>query len=132
VRVESIEASPSTVIETLADWPAWSVPEPGEKSTLPTRLDGSEIDHDTGPPDAVMVSVVAPSALSTTVVGDTATVPGVTAGADEEGWVGVGDGDFDEELTGEGDREGVADFVAAGEVAGRVAAGELAWVPWLG
>jgi hypothetical protein len=115
------------------------VPLAGATFTSPIRLDGSEIDQDTGPPDAVMVSVVGPSKLSTIVVGDTETVPGVTAGADEDdgaGWVGAGvgegDGDLDAGAVGDGDGEPVADLVAAGDVEGLVVAGEVAWVPWLG
>jgi hypothetical protein len=134
VSVESTEARPFTVTETFAVWPAWSVPLAGETFTLPSRLDGSEIDQDTGPPEAEMVNVAGPSKLSTIVDGDTETVPGVTAAADEDdgaGWVGAGDGDgdgdFDAEPVGEG--ELVADLVAAGDVAGLVVAGEVAWVP---
>src|ERR1700678_2678489 len=124
-----MEAIPLTVIATFADCPACNVPDAGEKFRLPIRLDGSETDHESGPPEAVIVRMVAPSALSTTVAGETAIVPGVTAGAVvgvREGWVGAGagEGDFDADPVGEGDGafDAGADLVAVGVLPG---AGEV-------
>jgi hypothetical protein len=95
---------------TVASCPACSVPEVAERFTPPIRLTGSEILQDTGPPSASMVSVLLPSAVSSTVVGETVSVPGeaaVVGGADLAG-------------VAEGDAAGDADFDAAGDVLVRV------------
>jgi hypothetical protein len=115
---------------------------------LPSRLDGSETDHETGPPEAVMVSVAGPSRLSAMVAGETVIVP--EAAADDDGAgrvgagrvgagrVGAGEGDFEAGLVGDvadGDVAGlVGGLDTAGEVAWLVAPGELGRVllPWLG
>jgi hypothetical protein len=55
--------------------PALSVPDAGATISSPSRLAGSEIDHETGPPLAVSVSDPPSSGLSSTVVGDTDSVP---------------------------------------------------------
>ena len=75
VSVVSREASPLTEIDTVVLWPAASVPELGETISSPSRLDGSEMDHDTGPPSAVRVIELPSSGVSTTVLGDTVSVP---------------------------------------------------------
>ena len=67
----STEASPRTLIVTVTLLPALRVPEAGETVSSPSRLNGSEIDHDTGPPLAVSVNEPPSSGLSSTVVGDT-------------------------------------------------------------
>src|ERR1700677_4499559 len=71
----STEARPLTDRATVALWPAASVPEDGETVSLPIRLEGSVIDHVTGPPDAVTVRLPPSSGLSTIVVGVTLSVP---------------------------------------------------------
>jgi hypothetical protein len=131
VRFESTEAIPSTVMVTVACWPACNVPELGEASTLPIRLDGSEIDQDTGPFWAVMVSVLPDRALSSTVVGDADSVPAVTAGDEVDG-AGVGDGfgvggDDDEGVDGGTEAGAVDDPVddADDGVVGRPEAGDV-------
>src|SRR5262249_34849260 len=66
--------------------PAASVPDAGDTISLPTKLDGSEMDHDTGPFSAVRVSAPPPDTVSTMVVGDTSRVPGAGGGvADRDG-----------------------------------------------
>jgi hypothetical protein len=109
VITESRESSPSTVAVTCVCAPACSVPEVAEKFSSPTRLTGSEIDHDTGPPTAVMVMAVPPRVLRTTEAGATVSVPGATVAGVET--VGAGD------LDGEGAAGVVAAAVAAGVVA---------------
>ena len=72
----STEARPLTERVTVTLCPDASVPEEGETSTLPIRLEGSVMDHVTGPPDAVRVRLAPVSGLSRIVVGFTLSVPG--------------------------------------------------------
>ena len=88
VSTESSDARPLTVTWTVACCPACSVPDAGAKLTFPSRLDGSVMDHDTGPPAALIVSFDGASRLSTTVAGDTVSVPGRTVLDDGAGVVG--------------------------------------------
>jgi hypothetical protein len=87
VSVVSSEASPLPEIDTVTLWPAASVPELGETVSSPSRLAGSEMDHETGPPSAVRVSELPSSGVSTTVLGDTVSVPaaGDCTGGDDDG-----------------------------------------------
>jgi hypothetical protein len=62
-------------IVTCTLWPAVIVPDDGDTLSLPSRLDGSEIDQLTGPPLAVSVIVPPSSGVSTIVVGWTSSVP---------------------------------------------------------
>ncbi len=75
VSVVSREASPLTEIDTVVLWPDPSVPELGETISSPSRLAGSEMDHETGPPAAVRVIELPSSGVRTTVLGDTVSVP---------------------------------------------------------
>jgi hypothetical protein len=54
--------------------PAFRVPDDGDTVREPSRVDGSEIDQDTGPPLSVSVSEPPSSGLSTTVAGETDSV----------------------------------------------------------
>jgi hypothetical protein len=94
VRCVSSDARPLTEIVTSVDWPEASVPDAGETTSSPSRLDGSEIDQFTGPFSAVSVIVLPSSGVSTTVVGDTASVPCLGGGGGGDvvgGFVGGGD-----------------------------------------
>ena len=91
VRCVSSDAMPLTEIVTWADWPEASVPDAGETTSSPSRLDGSEIDQFTGPFSAVSVSSLPSSGVSTTVVGDTASVPCLGGGGVVGGGFGGGD-----------------------------------------
>jgi hypothetical protein len=108
------------VIVTVALWPAWSVPADRDTDTFPIKLAGSAMDHETGPPCAVIVSELPSSGVSTIVAGDTLIVPGAGGG---------GAGGFD----GGGDADGpvaggdvVAGTVVAGAEGGVVADGPVA------
>ena len=90
VRCVSRVASPLTVIVTWVLWPAASVPEAGATFSSPSRLDGSVIDQETGPFSAVSVIVPPADKVSTTVEGETLSVPW-PAGADDAPGEGVGD-----------------------------------------
>lgn len=95
-RVVSRLARPLTSIVTVVLAPAARVPEVLERLSSPSRLDGSVIDHRTGPPWAVSVRVFPSSGVSRTVLVETLTVPaggggGVGVGV-EVGGGGVGDG----------------------------------------
>jgi hypothetical protein len=108
------------VIVTVALWPACSVPADRDTDTFPIKLAGSAMDHETGPPWAVIVNELPSSGVSTTVAGDTLIVPG--AG----GWVAGGldgGGDVDGPLAGGGV---VAGAVVAGTEGGAVADGPVA------
>ncbi len=126
VSVVSREARPVTEIDTRALWPAASVPDDGATISLPSRLAGSAIDHETGPLRAVSVSVLPSSGVRTTVAGDTASVPwsdcgGVVVGGADEDAVDEGDADDDEEdegPDGTGDGWPDGDVVADGDVGG--------------
>jgi hypothetical protein len=72
---------PLTLTLTVALWPACRRPEDGATVSWPIRPDDSEIDHDTGPPEAVSVRVLPDSALTTIVLGVTRSVPGGGGGA---------------------------------------------------
>src|SRR5208282_5378803 len=72
----STEARPPTERVTVMLCPDASVPEEGETSTLPIRLEGSVMDHVTGLPDAVRVRLAPVSGLSRIAVGLTLSVPG--------------------------------------------------------
>lgn len=63
------------MIVTRTLWPTASVPEAGEAVSLPSRPDGTDIDHETEPPAAVSVHVPPSSEVSTTLEGDTLSVP---------------------------------------------------------
>jgi hypothetical protein len=69
---------PLAPTETVALWPAASLPEDGETVTSPIRADDSVMDHVTGPPEAVRVRVPPSGGLSTMVVGVTLSVPGMS------------------------------------------------------
>src|SRR5690348_84658 len=97
------------VIVTVALWPAWSVPADCDTDTFPIKLAGSAIDHETGPPCAVIVSELPSSGVSTIVAGDTLIVPGAGGGWGAGGF--GGGGDVDGPVTGGG-------VVAGTEVAG--------------
>jgi ribulose-phosphate 3-epimerase len=71
----SSESSPDTVIATVAVPPALRVPDAGLTVSSPSRVVGSEIDQETGPPLAVSVSDPPSSGLSSTSAVDTASVP---------------------------------------------------------
>jgi len=62
------------VIVTVTLLPAASVPDAGDAVMDPSRLPGSEIDQETGPPLAVSVSDAPSSGLSTSADGDTDSV----------------------------------------------------------
>ena len=102
------------VIVTVALCPAWSVPADCDTDTFPIKLAGSAMDHETGPPCAVIVNELPSSGVSTTVAGDTLIVPGAAAGRVAGGL--DGDGDVDGPVAG-----GVA--AGGGLVAGTVVAG---------
>jgi len=92
--VVSSEVSPDTVSDTVTGEPGCTVPDEGETVSDPSRALCSEIDQVTGPPVAVSVRVPPSSGVSTTVAGDTLSVPAATGGvlvavADGVG-VGVG------------------------------------------
>ena len=74
----------------VADWPAWRVPADGATFRLPSRVDGSLIDQETGPPCAVIVIWVPPSVLSRTDVGATVSVPGRGGGGGGDDVLGAG------------------------------------------
>jgi hypothetical protein len=112
VSVESIEASPLTEMLTVASWPACSVPEAGDRFTPPIRLTGSEIVQETGPPEASMVSVLLPRAVSSTVAGETDSVPAAVEGDGAADLLGAAD------LVGVGDLVGAADLVGGVDLAG--------------
>ena len=61
---------------TLTLWPAARVPEAGDTVSVPIKLDGSVIDHDTGPPEAVRMRVSPSPVLSWIFVRDTVSAPG--------------------------------------------------------
>jgi len=93
----SSESRSVTVIATVALSPALSVPDIGVTFSLSRSQAGSEIDHATGPSLAVSVSRPPCHGLSTTVVGDTDSVPvadepdQVTAGVGQYVAVAAGD-----------------------------------------
>src|SRR6202035_1068768 len=60
-------------------------PEDCESRTFPIRLDGSAMDHVTGPPDAVRVRLAPVIGLRRIAVGLTLRVPGGGGGGGEEG-----------------------------------------------
>ena len=87
----STDARPLTDRVTVTLWPDASVPAEGATVSLPIRLDGSAIDHVTGPPEAVRVILPPVTGLSRTDVGVTLSVPclGGGGGAEEDGLAGV-------------------------------------------
>jgi hypothetical protein len=107
------------VIVTVALWPAWSVPADCDTDTFPIRLAGSAMDHETGPPCAVIVNERPSSGVSTTVAGDTLIVPGAGGG-----WVAGGlDGGGDVDGPGAGGLVVGGTVAGGGVVAGTVVAG---------
>src|SRR5215469_467420 len=93
-------------------WPACSVPDACDTLIAPIRLGGMEMDQVTGPPFAVIVNEAPSSGASTTVLGDTVSVP--AAGGWDVAATGVADGD---ELDGSGARAPDAEWL---DVAGRL------------
>jgi hypothetical protein len=72
----STEARPLADRVTVTLCPDAIVPEDCESRTFPIRLDGSAMDHVTGPPDAVRVRLAPVIGLSRIAVGLTLRVPG--------------------------------------------------------
>src|SRR5207248_1308871 len=111
------------VIVTVALWPARSVPADGDTDTFPIKLAGSAMDHETGPPCAVIVNELPSSGVSTTVAGDTLIVPGAGGG-----WVAGGldgGGDVGGRVAGGGVEAGtVAEGTEGDAVAGGLVAGD--------
>jgi hypothetical protein len=80
----STEARPLADRVTVTLCPDAIVPEDCESRTVPIRLDGSAMDHVTGPPDAVRVTFAPVIGLSRIAVGLTLRVPGGVGGGGEE------------------------------------------------
>jgi hypothetical protein len=88
----SSETRLATRTETVTLCPAASVPPDGETVTRPSRLEDSAMDQVTGPPDAVSVMLAPRTGLSSTVLGDTLSVPCGGGGGGGVVRVGVGVG----------------------------------------
>jgi hypothetical protein len=124
-----------TLRVTVVLRPASSRPEDGATDSLPTRPGDSVMDHCTGPPDAVSVTLPPDSALTTIVLGVTLSVPVAGGGVGGalvavavallDGAGELGDGLW---LDGEGDGEGPPGTgdVPPGEGEGNTWAGPLA------
>lgn len=116
-----VSSDPLPVTVTVVLCPDASVPDDGETLTSPRMLDGSLIVQCTGPFLAVSVIVLPDSGESTTVVGDTDSLPSAAGGADDDGAAWDGDAGAEDEVPRVGEASTVA--VAAGPEA-RLAVGD--------
>src|SRR2546427_12166827 len=85
----STDARPLTDRVTVTLWPDASVPAEGATVSLPIRLDGSVMDHVTGPPEAVSVKDPPVIGLSRIDLGATLSVPCFGGGGVAEGGLGT-------------------------------------------
>jgi hypothetical protein len=76
-------AMPVPVTMIVALWPASRVPDCWDTATLPSSLDGTEMDQATGPPLAVKVNELLDPTASAMLFVETLSVPSVGATADE-------------------------------------------------